>query len=270
MVANVRGDKAKVDFVLIQDVRVPMSNGKIKGVSLPSEEVFKAIVNKAITALLRTNIAWCNVCSNNGVNKLGIGVIQLNYGYPEGAETMRRIIEQMSTPMVSYNTYPAVDLIKRHAVTVFVHDGYDGIPTDLLGPSLKMANPDMHGDFEVIDSRTLKIEGRKDCRLLSLDCSPEFLDYLATKPRNHRYPMISHKVYINGGKRSDSLTEYTAPRLSHEDSAKLVKSHSGWILETLARKMGLGKEFTEAEKYAIIILYIPVSYTHPPSPRDRR
>ena len=158
---------------------------------------------------------------DGGSNQLPYRILN---GYPEGAETMRRIIEQMSTPMVSYNTYPAVDLIKRHAVTVFVHDGYDGIPTDLLGPSLKMANPDMHGDFEVIDSRTLKIKGRKDCRLLSLDCSPEFLDFLATKPRNFRYPMISHKVYINGGKRSDSPTEYTAPRLSHEDSAKLVKS----------------------------------------------
>ena len=31
MVANVRGDKAKVDFVLIQDVRVPMSTGTVKG-----------------------------------------------------------------------------------------------------------------------------------------------------------------------------------------------------------------------------------------------
>lgn len=84
MVANVRGNRAKVDFVLIQDVRVPMLNGKVRGISLPSEEVFKTIVNKAITDLLRTNISWCNVCCNNGVNKLGIGVVQINYGYPEG------------------------------------------------------------------------------------------------------------------------------------------------------------------------------------------
>ena len=68
--------------------------------------------------------------------------------------------------------------------------------------------------------------------------------------------MISHKVYINGGKRSDSLSDYNAPRLSHEDSAKLVKSHSSWILETLAQKMGLGKEFAEAEKYRSQKIYL--------------
>ena len=106
----------------------------------------------------------------------------------------------------------------------------------------------MAGDFEVVDCRTLKQEGKQDCRILSLDCSKEFLEYLATKNRNHRYPLFDHHVYVNGGKRLDSTTEFDAPDLSAEVASMLVKSHNDYILKQSAYKMGLGKAFEEAAK----------------------
>ena len=113
----------------------------------------------------------------------------------------------------------------------------------------------MVGDFEVVDSRTLRQEGKEDCRLLSLDCSKEFLDYLATKTRNHRYKLFDHYVYINGGKRSDSTTEYNAPNLDPEAATMLVKSNIDAILRHTAQRHGLGKA---------CLLYTS------PSPRDRQ
>ena len=122
----------------------------------------------------------------------------------------------------------------------------------------------MTGDFEVVDCRLLKQEGKEECRILSLDPSKEFLDYLATKTRNHRYPLFDHFVYINGGKRSDSVSEYNAPDLSAEAASMLVKSHNEFILQHSAKKLGLGKAFEDAARYNICLLYTS------PSPRDRQ
>ena len=85
---------------------------------------------------------------------------------------------------------------------------------------------------EVVDCRTLKQEGKEECRILSLDCSKEFLDYLATKTRNHRYPLFDHHVYVNGVKRSDfSASDTEIPDLSKEVASLLVKSHEGFSLQ---------------------------------------
>ena len=111
----------------------------------------------------------------------------------------------------------------------------------------------MVGDFEVVDSRTLKQEGKEDCRVLSLDCSKEFLEYLATKTRNHRYRLFDHYVYINGGKRSDSVSDYTTLSLEHEAASKLVKSNIDTILRHAAQRHGLSKAFDEAIRYKNII-----------------
>ena len=61
----------------------------------------------------------------------------------------------------------------------------------------------MTGDFTIVDCRTLTKEGKENCRLLSLNCSDEFLAYLATKTKNHRYKVYNSRVWINGGRRSD-------------------------------------------------------------------
>ena len=48
-------------------------------------------------ATVKENIGWCNVCCNSGVNEHGIGVLQLNYGYPDGAKRFRENIAAQST-----------------------------------------------------------------------------------------------------------------------------------------------------------------------------
>ena len=118
------------------------------------------------------------------ITRHGICVIILDYGYLEGCERFRSNILALSPDKIEYNTYPAADLLKKYAVTVFFHPGFKRYPLDMLGPGLKGGNPDMKGDFTIVDSHALTEEGKEDCRLLSLNCSDEFLAYLATKPKH--------------------------------------------------------------------------------------
>ena len=240
-----------IEFVLVKDTHVRTTAGK-RGMSFPKEEEFRQVINTAIVNTVTINMGWCNVVERSGVTKAGLGMIKLNYGYPDGVAVFRDSVTGQSTNEVTYNTYPAVDFIKKYGISVFIHQGYKGIPNRLLGGGLKGGNPDMVGDFEVVDSRTLRQEGKEDCRVLSLDCSKEFLEYLATKNRNHRY---SHqRVYINGGKRADSVSDYNAPNLDPEAASSLVKSNIDAILRHTAQRHGLGKAFDEAIKYAVIII----------------
>ena len=71
---------------------------------------------------------------------------------------------------------------------------------------------------------------------MSLNCSKEFLEYLATKTRNHGYRIFDHYVYINGGKRVDSVSNYKAPNLDPEATIKLVKSNIDTILRHAAHR----------------------------------
>ena len=264
MVVNIKDNTNCVDFILVQDVKVAMPNGKSKGMSLPSEQVFREIVNKALTNTVSIEMGWCNVVTRRGVNRQAIGIIQINYGYQVAAEVFRDSISGQSTEMVEYNTYPAVDILKKYGVTVFFHSGYKGIPTHLLGGGLKGGNPDMRGDFEVVESRTLKFEDREECRLVSLDCSEDFLKYLATKTRNWKYAAYGMKVYINEGKRSDSQSEYTVPELSKETSTKIVQANSGIILQYSAARLGYQKQFSESTR--LIKLNSYVTYLQKPKP----
>ena len=251
MVVNIKGNLNCVDFILIPDVKVLMPNGRSKGMSLPTEQVFREVVNRALTNTVSIDMGWCNVITRRGVNRLGIGIIQINYGYPDAAAIFRDRLAGQSTDMVSYNTYPAVDILKKYGITVFFHAGFKGIPTHLLGGGLKGGNPDMKGDIKIVESRTLKFEDREECRPLSLDCSEEFLQYLATKTRNHKYNVYRMKVYINGGKRSDSQSEYNAPVLDAETSTKIVQSNSGVILQHSAARLGYQKEFNHSTRYTV-------------------
>ena len=113
----------------------------------------------------------------------------------------------------------------------------------------------MQGDFEVVDYRLLKQEGKKECRILSLDCGKEILEYLATKTRNHRYPLFDHHVYINSGKRIDSISNIETPDLSSEVASLIVKSHNNYIMQQSAYRMGMGKAFDEANKLYVLFLY---------------
>ena len=167
----VHSGEGMIDFVLVKENHARTANGKAKGMSLPKEDEFCSIVNNAIVNMVTINMGWCNVVERSGVTKAGLGLMKLNYGYPDGVAVFRDSIYGQSTNDITYKTYPAADLIKKYGISVFIHQGYKGIPNHLLGGGLKGGNADMVGDFEVVDSRTLRQEGKEDCRLLSLDLS---------------------------------------------------------------------------------------------------
>ena len=173
----------------MMDVRIVMSNGKVKGMTLPNRQTFEDRVGEAINTLVSENMGWCNVVEESWFNRHEFGVVVLNYGYPEGADRFRAILNSKSTSQVVYNLYPGADMLKKYAISVHVHSGYKMIETKLLGPGLKGGNPDMKGDFEVVDCRTLTGEGKENCRLLSLSCSTEFLAcllYTSPSPRDRQ------------------------------------------------------------------------------------
>ena len=62
-----------IDFVLVKDTHVRLENGKTKGMSLPREEEFRAIVNNAIVNMVTINMGWCNVVERSGITTLGLG-----------------------------------------------------------------------------------------------------------------------------------------------------------------------------------------------------
>ena len=138
--------------------------------------------------------------------------------------------------------------MKKYAVTVFFHSGYKKFRANQLGPGLKGGSQDMQGDFTIVDCRTLVGDGRQHCRLLSLNCSEEFLNWLATKTKNHRYPAYHSSVYINGGRRSDSTTDYNAPKLTSEATNNLLKSNNKQIMLHSGTRFGFGKEIAEQNR----------------------
>ena len=171
-------------------------------------------------------------------------------------------------------------MLKKYAISVHIHSGFKMIETKLLGPGLKGGNPDMKGDFEVVDCRTLTGEGKESCRLLSLSCSTEFLAYLAGKTKNHRYKLYGSKVFINGGKRIDSKSEYNAPQLPSDITDKLIKANKNQIMTYAANRLGLGKAMAAEQRYAKYLHKQSKSYNPntlsscllytSPSPRDRQ
>ena len=127
-------DKKYVDFILVQDHHVIQANGKPKGMSLPDEATFRPLVNKAIVNTVTINMDWCRVVKRSVITKNGLPLLTLNYGYPDGVAIFRDSITGQSSNLVTYNTYPSVDLIRKYGITVFIHAGFKGIPPSTTGP----------------------------------------------------------------------------------------------------------------------------------------
>ena len=109
----------------------------------------------------------------------------------------------------------------------------------------------MRGSFKLVDCRTLTAEGRQGCRVISLDCSAGFLEWLATKPKNHKFGFLYSYVYINGGKRADSITQYNTPALSPEASRQIHKWKGGEVMKTAFQAWGIPQAFASSTRYVI-------------------
>ena len=85
----VHSGEGMIDFVLVKENHARTANGKAKGMSLPKEDEFRSIVNNAIVNMVTINMGWCNVVERSGVTKAGLGLMKLNYGYPDGVAVFR-------------------------------------------------------------------------------------------------------------------------------------------------------------------------------------
>ena len=100
--------------------------------------------------------------------------------------------------------------------------------------------------------------------MVSLDCSPEFLEYLATKPKNHRFAFL-YFLYINWGKRSDSLSVYNTPALSPEASSQIHQWKGGEVMKTAFQAWGIPQAFATSTRlvhkksYKKVLVYLPIN-----------
>ena len=121
MPANLPTDKKIVEFVVMREDFTPNEAGVIKGLNFLTAELFEDTIAEALSQTVEINMDWCNVVSRRYITKHGICVVAINYGYPEGAELFRSNICAQSDAKTMFNTYPAADLLKKYAVTVFFH-----------------------------------------------------------------------------------------------------------------------------------------------------
>ena len=78
-----------------------------------------------MNTLVKENLGWSNVVEDSWFNRLEIGVIILNCGYPEGTDRFSKVIHAKSTS----HLYPDADMLKKYVVTVHIHSGYKMIET---------------------------------------------------------------------------------------------------------------------------------------------
>ena len=61
------------------------------------------------------------------------------------------------------------------------------------------------------------------------------MNYLATTSKQHQFKIMHKKIYLNGGKRVDSLSDYSAPTLTHEALTRLVKGVNDLIMKSASK-----------------------------------
>ena len=71
------------------------------------------------------------------MNRAGVGIITLNYGNYTAAERYRALITSCSNDKISFATYPATEVLKRYAITAYIHPGLKHIPTKMLAQVFK-------------------------------------------------------------------------------------------------------------------------------------
>ena len=253
MVANMPNKTNCAEFFIIQQII------GTTGMSIPDKNTFDGIMDAVALKLLEINDNWVNTIEWAEVGRNGIGVVVLNYGNTKAADTVRDLIVRQSTDEASYQTYPVGDLMKRYAVTAFIHAGLNFLPSIKIGPLLKKCNPDIRGTFTIIDCRTLSDAGKEGCRVISIEGSPAFMAYLATTSKQHQFRILHKKVYLNGGKRSDSVSDYTAPTLTHSASIQLIKGVNDLIMTSATKRYQSQRAFPERRcKISIYIINLCV------------
>ena len=103
----------------------------------PKKFIFDEVTGSCAAALICENPDWCNVLESAEMNRAGVGIITLNYGNYTAAERYRTLITSCSNDTISFATYPATEVLKRYAITAYIHPGLKHIPTKMLAQVFK-------------------------------------------------------------------------------------------------------------------------------------
>ena len=116
-VANMPNRANCAEFFIVEDTK------SVDGMALPNKKTFDKLVNTATMQLLEYNEDWVNTIEYADVGRGGIGILVINYGNQVATDMVREYIVRQSTSLVAYQTYPVGDMMKRYAVTEFIHAG---------------------------------------------------------------------------------------------------------------------------------------------------
>jgi hypothetical protein len=131
-------------------------------------------------------------------------------------------------------TYPVSDILKRHALTIFLHRHHH-TPDHRIGEVLKIMNPGLKGSFTIIYNKLIKSGPRQGSRILSLDASDEFLESLAQYDKNYRFRLANKRFFISGGLRKDSSPSEPVPVLPSAQITNLLNANMSLILANANR-----------------------------------
>jgi hypothetical protein len=179
----------------------------------------------------------CLVVEDISVNDAGLGIIVLNYqGEGLGAERYRTILRSFSTQAMEVETYPVADMLKRYALTIFLHR-HHSVPDHRIGEVIKIHNQGLKGSFTIIYNKRIKSGPRAGARVLSLSASEDFLESLAQYDKNHRFRLSHKRFFITGGVRKDSSPSTPTPSLPAEQISSLLQGNMAKIIDNANRQV---------------------------------
>jgi hypothetical protein len=233
-IANRQRDMNLIDFIMV--VKTQDQRGEPQ-VHIPAKDTFEDLAGKANWQLIDESAMNCLVVEDINVNDAGVGIIVLNYqGEGLGAERYRAILRGFSTPELGIETYPVADMLKRYALTIFLHR-HHSVPDHRIGEVIKIHNQGLKGSFTIIYNKRIKSGPRAGARVLSLSASEEFLESLAQFEKNYRFRLSHKRFFITGGVRKDSSPSVPTPSLPADQVSSLLHGNKAKIIENANRQV---------------------------------
>jgi hypothetical protein len=246
LAANSENKVNSVEFILVNKIKMPNGNIVVK---LPSPEIFSTVIGKANMALIDEDPDFCLALEYAEPDANGIGKLSLNLQVGSGGDRLMERIRDFSTNEVEYELYPTAPILKKHALTIYLHDGHF-ISNARLATTIAKCNPGLKGNFTLTDIKEMKprvppgqtLNPDKPLpRILTLDGDADFLRSLAQFNKNHRFKLANKNFYLNGGVRKDSTPEAqesakALPPLPASQISEILKAHNERIIAEAKRQ----------------------------------
>jgi hypothetical protein len=246
LAANSENKINSVEFILVNKIKMPNGNIVVK---LPSPEIFSTVIGKANMALIDEDPDFCLALEYAEPDANGIGKLSLNLQVGSGGDRLMQRIRDFSTPEVEYELYPTAPILKKHALTIYLHDGHF-VSNARLATTIAKCNPGLKGNFTLTDIKEMRprvapgqtLNPDKPLpRILTLDGDEDFLRSLAQFNKNHRFKLANKNFYLNGGVRKDSAPETmesakALPPLPPSQISEILKAHNERIIAEARRQ----------------------------------